>query len=270
MENNNLKLCTKCKQYKEKIEFDKDPKGIYGLSYWCKSCKAEYRRQNSKQIQEYNRKYRENHKEYFVKYEKENKERIKEKREQYRLTHKEQRKQYQIIYDNKPENKERKRIISSKYRKENAEFIKNSYLLHRQERLQKGKEKYYTNSQHRLSVVVSSNIYHALKGAKSEQHWEDLVGYTINDLKQHLEKQFTPEMSWGNYGSYWEIDHIIPKNLFNYSSHEDKDFKICWSLNNLRPLTVFENRSRPKNGSDISNELKYKILNNSNNTHTRS
>ena len=43
-------------------------------------------------------------------------------------------------------------------------------------------------------------------------------------------------MNWNNYGEYWEIDHIIPQNLFNMTTAESKDFQICWSLMNLRPL----------------------------------
>lgn len=68
-------------------------------------------------------------------------------------------------------------------------------------------------------------------------------------------------MSWNNYGTYWEVDHIIPKNLFSYLSPKDKDFKLCWSLENLRPLERNKNKLRKQDGSDISEELKIKILN---------
>ena len=88
-----------------------------------------------------------------------------------------------------------------------------------------------------------------------------IVWYSLEDLRKHLEKQFTSEMNWSNYGSYWELDYIIPQNLFNFSSSEDPDFQICWSLLNLRPLTKRENRNRPRDGSDISLDLKLKILN---------
>ena len=48
-------------------------------------------------------------------------------------------------------------------------------------------------------------------------------------------------MNWKNYGSYWHIDHIKPKTLFNYSSPEDKEFIKCWSLSNLQPLEKITN-----------------------------
>lgn len=67
-------------------------------------------------------------------------------------------------------------------------------------------------------------------------------------------------MSWDNYGEYWEIDHIIPKSQFDFTSYNDIGFQICWSLMNLRPLTVSENRSRPKDGSDVPEEQRNRIL----------
>ena len=112
----------------------------------------------------------------------------------------------------------------------------------------------------KLNKRMGQNICQALKGTKAGRHWEELVPYNLEQLKQHLESQFTPEMSWDNYGSYWEIDHIIPQNTFNIASPEDSDFQICWSLANLRPFEKSLNRQRPKDGSDVPENLKYKIL----------
>jgi len=55
-------------------------------------------------------------------------------------------------------------------------------------------------------------------------------------------------MNWDNYGSYWEVDHIIPRKTFNYNKPEDIGFQICWALDNLQPLTKKENL---KKGSKI-------------------
>lgn len=41
---------------------------------------------------------------------------------------------------------------------------------------------------------------------------------------------------------------------------DDLDFKVCWSLANLRPLEKIANCSKPKDGSDISEELKQSTL----------
>lgn len=132
---------------------------------------------------------------------------------------------------------------------------------YRQKNLEKIKEadkiRYEKN---KLNRNMSRRLYVSLKGNKSERHWETLVSYTLKELKEHLEKQFDENMNWENYGSYWEIDHIIPQNQFDIQTENDADFKICWSLANLRPLEKSLNRQRPKDGSDISEDQRQKIL----------
>lgn len=62
-------------------------------------------------------------------------------------------------------------------------------------------------------------------------------------------------MNWNNQGTYnvqtwdsndsttwtWQLDHIIPQSDLPYISMEDNNFKKCWSLNNLRPLSAKQN-----------------------------
>ena len=62
-------------------------------------------------------------------------------------------------------------------------------------------------------------------------------------------------MNWQNKGSYrvktwddndqttwkWQIDHIIPQSDLPYTSMEDDNFKKCWALENLRPLSAKQN-----------------------------
>jgi len=96
----------------------------------------------------------------------------------------------------------------------------------------------------RLNNSMGAGIYASIsKGSKGHRHWEDLVGYTREQLKIHLEKQFTTGMTWENYGE-WHIDHKIPVSVFNYSCPDDLDFKRCWSLKNLRPLWATENERK--------------------------
>ena len=100
------------------------------------------------------------------------------------------------------------------------------------------------NPQYRLSCRIGYQIYKALKGKKEGRHWENLVGYTLNELVEHLEGQFDKDMGWDNYGSYWEIDHVRPKSWFDYENIESVQFQECWALSNLQPLGVSKNRSK--------------------------
>jgi hypothetical protein len=83
----------------------------------------------------------------------------------------------------------------------------------------------------------------------------EYLPYSFAELKQHLESQFEPWMTWKNRGIYnkdiwndndqstwtWQIDHIIPHSAFKYTDMECIEFQECWALENLRPLSAKEN-----------------------------
>ena len=96
----------------------------------------------------------------------------------------------------------------------------------------------------RFENGIKSAISFALKRNNNGRKWQILVGYTLQDLMIHLEKQFDNKMTWDNYGIYWEIDHKIPKSWFKYLKAEDQEFKKCWALDNLQPLEKSLNRKK--------------------------
>lgn len=224
MQDSLLKQCTKCKEWKNKSEFNKNNKTKDGLKCWCKDCtKADYF----------------NHKKQYKQY-----------REKHKDTRNNQHKQW---YEN---NKEHCRNYSKKYYKNNIEQCKQISHNYTDPNWQNN---YYNNI--KLRRNFHKDVIRSLFSKPNKQHnCYEILNYNKEELKSHLESQFTPEMNWDNYGTYWEIDHIIPKNLFNYESEQDEQFQICWSLMNLRPLSSRINQSRPKDGSDISEEVKNKIL----------
>jgi len=135
----------------------------------------------------------------------------------------------------KDKDKIRKR--TALWRKNNPEKIK---LIR-----QRASIKIRNDSQKRLSRSVSASILKSLKKNKNGNGWELLVGYTKEQLKKHLEKQFKDGMTWSNYGvNGWSIDHIVPRSAFNYEKSSDDDFKRCWSLNNLQPMWASENNKK--------------------------
>lgn len=77
-------------------------------------------------------------------------------------------------------------------------------------------------------------------GKKGGRHWEDLLGYSGAQLRDHLERQFLPGMTWANRGQ-WHIDHIVPVSSFEFTTPDCPGFKAAWALSNLRPLWATEN-----------------------------
>lgn len=101
-------------------------------------------------------------------------------------------------------------------------------------------QKMKKDSAYRLNRSMGQAIYKSLKDNKNGRHWEDLVDYTQDELREHLESLFEDSISWDNYGE-WHIDHITPISLYSFNSSEDEEFKLCWSLNNLRPMWGIDN-----------------------------
>ena len=243
------KFCSKCKSWKSELIFNKRMSNKDGLDFWCRDCSQFYdkfvRNKQVKQNQPtcYDRN---------------------DKGQKYCKSCKSWKYEKDFSRNCRAKDKlssECKSCVHKRYVK-NSKHIKQISVLYRQNNIDLIRERdRQRNKENRLNRNFGSLIYHALKSNKAGQHWEDLVPYTLQQLKEHLESQFTPPMSWDNYGTYWEIDHIIPQNTFNISSPNDHNFKICWSLMNLRPLEKSLNRQRPKDGSDISEEIKLKILN---------
>lgn len=66
------------------------------------------------------------------------------------------------------------------------------------------------------------------------------LGYTIAELRAHLERQFTKGMTWERFtAGEIHIDHITPQASFDLSDPDQ--WRACWSLGNLRPMWWREN-----------------------------
>lgn len=137
-------------------------------------------------------------------------------------------------YSQKPE----KRLLLNEIQKRYSKQPKTRIKRRRYER-----NKYKTDSSFRLRQSMSYLVWHCLVNGKEGYSWESTVGYTVNELKQHLEKHFQEGMSWDNYGK-WHIDHIIPVSFFQFKSSNDVEFKMCWRLENLQPLWAGDNLSK--------------------------
>lgn len=138
-------------------------------------------------------------------------------------------------------NKERRKQYEREYYLKNIEKFKAiSQTVEFKERKRKSKLARKKNDPiYKMRNNISHAIWKALTKGKSSKAGSSItqyLDYTIIDLKNHLEKQFDSKMTWENYGSYWHLDHIVPQSDLPYKSMEEINFKLCWSLTNLRPL----------------------------------
>jgi hypothetical protein len=144
--------------------------------------------------------------------------------------------------------RERKRERDRKYKRDpekNRARTKKHYDANKDRIHAKRKQRELEDPTYHLNRSMGRAICDSLKGHKSRKHWEDLVGYTVAELEQHLESQFQPGMDWNNHTvKGWHIDHIIPESSYHFESYDDPQFRECWSLSNLRPLWAEANFSK--------------------------
>lgn len=101
------------------------------------------------------------------------------------------------------------------------------------------KNEHNTNMNYRIKKSLAARLRSVLVKNDSTMNY---IGCNIQYLREWFEYNFTSEMNWDNYASYWSIDHIIPTCKFDLTL-EDEKFKCCnWS--NLMPVTIKYNSSK--------------------------
>lgn len=213
-----MKICSKCKVKKDVSEFNKFGKTSDGLRCECRLCQ----------------------KKYFREFYERNMAREKERTRQYISSHRDEVKEY------RKKNSVRDKIYKKKYREEHAEEIKKYTEIVATRRKTSGyyavyvKNKSATDLQFRLKRTLRSRLRSAIKSnLKSGSCVRDL-GCSVEELKDHIESQFQPGMTWENW-SYrgWHIDHIKPLASFDLSNRE-QFIKAC-HYTNLQPLWAKDN-----------------------------
>ena len=219
---NNGRQCSKCKVYKKWDKFNNHKHTKTKKYYSCIDCGKEacrkWKRENIEKRLEY-------------------KKRIKEKLQ----NDPEFSKKYKEI-SKKSYNKNREKRLKtfSEYSKRKKRWLLEDRKIYAREYSKKRTAK---DPQFKLTNNIRASVRYCLKLKGVIKEWNtfsEYLKFSIEELMQHLEKQFLDGMTWENYGE-WHVDHIYPASLFNYKTHEDLDFKKCWDIENLRPLWKQEN-----------------------------
>jgi hypothetical protein len=98
-----------------------------------------------------------------------------------------------------------------------------------------------TNINYRIKKSLASRLRNVLTKNDTTMNY---IGCNIQYLREWFEYNFTEEMNWDNYGSYWSIDHIIPVCKFNLTDENEK--LRCWNWTNMMPVPIKFNSSKKK------------------------
>lgn len=125
------------------------------------------------------------------------------------------------------------RAINTKWEAANADRMRKYRAAYMRSRAQ-------TDVNFALTKRMRHRLWKALRGQGSWTECQTLLGYTVEDLRRHLESQFQEGMSWDNFGE-WHIDHVVPLCSFHNLADMEEEFIEAWSLNNLQPLWAVDN-----------------------------
>lgn len=188
--------------------------------YWTKEKQKEY----------YERKGKELAKKYYQ----DSKNDRKEYQSEYYQNNKEE--QYKKNRERLVKNKEKYKETNDKWREDNKEKLK----IRQRNYMKEYRKKSPT---YRLRENIGHYIRQALiDSIPKSGTYKKYLGCSINEYRQYLEKLFKSEMTWENYGTYWEIDHI--KAISNFDLTKEEEILKAFHYLNTQPLSIKENRQK--------------------------
>ena len=243
----NLKWCSKCETVKPLDDFSNSKQRADGKVGQCKECvKAKYREKSEERLakaKEYYQNNREDKLDKAAEYRANNSDKIKESRKKYYESNKDSilKKNDEYRQENldsisaqqkeyRKANIEKKSAQEKEWRKNNKERIR-ARQNYRYEHDEKFKIKHLCRQMVRRAILSI--------GSSKDEETRKFLGYSAKDLKEHLEKQFQPGMSWENHGK-WHVDHIIPISR----AETLEEAKVLSQLSNLQPLWAEDNLSK--------------------------
>lgn len=134
------------------------------------------------------------------------------------------------------------------YRDQNKDYFNKYCTTHYHTKKELYREwnrtKYHTDLGFKLRHVTASRISQALKTYQTlkKDRTIEYLGCTMDEYTQYLEQMFTSDMSWDNYGEYWEIDHIKPIDAFDLN--DEAQLYEAFKYTNTQPLKKEDNREK--------------------------
>lgn len=224
--NLSMKVCPKCKAEKDVSEYYKNRIREDGLHRECKDCmKAAYKPKTKEQADRDARNYAKRHPE-----------RVKKKFADWYHANKES--YLPINYERRKTPKAK--AVSDNWRKANKDKLN---------ALRRVRRKNMTPKQ-KAEKIVRDRFYKVIVRMRQGKKFISsllLLGCSMDQFKEHVEKQFMPGMDWDNHGNgegKWNIDHITPLVKYDLTLLDEQ--KKAFHYSNMRPLWFNENMRRKR------------------------
>lgn len=122
------------------------------------------------------------------------------------------------------------------------------------------KESRDRNPDGKIAVALRRRVRYFLGEGKNAPEY---LGCTKHNLRAWFEYNFVAElketgldMTWENYGSVWEIDHVIPCSAFDMN--DQTQVHRCFHWTNLAPISSARNKSKNRfiNQNDVKRQYR--------------
>lgn len=264
-----MRKCIQCNEIKNLTDFYKRSASKDGLQKWCKVCDKEKKKSYPSQDKLKIKKY------LAEKYIEQKEERSNYAKEKYIESKVERLIKAKVYYE---KTKESKAEYDKAYRKRNKAKIaeyKKQWAINNVEQVFSKQKEYRENNAEKLlfkksqyaknnrpKINARKSVYEKQRRAKDPlfrltkntrkmvsrymlngkcMRTQEIIGCTYEELKLHIEQQFTEGMNWDNYGiNGWHVDHIKPLAM----ASTEEEIILSNHYTNLQPLWCLDNLSK--------------------------
>lgn len=146
------------------------------------------------------------------------------------------------VYNSSAQRQVQNKIHNSSTRK------KEHNKINKQKPTYKAKQRIYEKNRLQNDPLfrLKKNIRNRTRIALKMKRWykfekfNKYIGCSLDELKVHMQQQFTEGMTWDTYGfgqNKWTIDHIIP---LSSAANPEEMYKLC-HYTNLQPMWYQDN-----------------------------
>lgn len=111
--------------------------------------------------------------------------------------------------------------------------------------------------QFHLACRLRGRLYRFLIGKSYKKPGSAVkdLGCTLDYLVAYIQNKFYNGMTWDNWRTYWELDHVIP--LFKFDLTNKEQFLKAVNYKNLQPLTIPDHKKKSAKEAKLKKKFKW-------------
>lgn len=96
--------------------------------------------------------------------------------------------------------------------------------------------------QHKLKKKYQISCRRLLFNQSPSKEISKYIGCSPEFYRNYIRSMKFPDMTDESFGKKWQLDHIVPVELFDLEKEDD--LKLCFNYLNILPMYSFDNKSK--------------------------